>query len=141
MTRSATLILLLLTGLLAPRAGAAEEPEPAFMRHLYPPDVVMRFAREIQLSTDQRRAITKAVRATQDEVLEIQWEVQDAMQGLEEAARQADEEALVATAEQVFRYEARIKLAHLRLLARIKRDLTPVQQKRLDGLREPPSEP
>ena len=68
-------------------------------------------------------------------MLEIQWEIQDAVQALTEAAENGNEETLVAAAEPVFRLESRIKLSHLPLMARIKRILTPSQRARLDGLR------
>ena len=125
---------------LLPNAGLAEEPEPAFMLNLYPPDLVMRHAVEIHLSTDQRRAITKAVRSTQDDVLDLQWSAQEEMAVLERASEPIDEDALVAAGERLFALEGRIKVAHLRLLAQVKKILTPVQRSRLDRLRGPKSQ-
>jgi Spy/CpxP family protein refolding chaperone len=132
-----TISLLGLLGLLGlPLAAAAEEPPP-FMKGLYPPDLIMRHARDVALSADQREAITEAVTATQKQTLELQWDMQEAARTLGELVGQqrVDEEAALEAATRVMEIEGRVKRAHLGLLIRIKNQLSPEQQEQLGRLR------
>ena len=117
--------------------SAAEEPPP-FMRALYPPDLVMRHARDVGLESSQRKAITKAVTDTQAATLELKWEMQEAAQSLAELVEppRVDEKSAIAAASRVMEIEARVKQAHLALLVRIKNVLSADQQRALDALRD-----
>ena len=122
-------------------AGAAAEPPnapPAFMRHLYPPELVMQLQHEIGLEEAQRRAITAAIGETQAAVVEIQWELRDLERKIEArfAASPIDEAAALEAVGQVLDLEERVKKAHLRLLIRIRNQLTDAQRAKLDALRE-----
>ena len=132
-TRSALCLVLLL--LAAP--ASAEPPEPAFMRLLYPPDLIMRHGRDVGLRPEQRKAITDAVAKTQAKTLELQWDMQEAAQTLAELVGRdrVDEEAALAAAARVMDLEGQVKRAHLGLLIRIKNQLDPEQQRRLRELR------
>lgn len=117
--------------------AAAAEPEPPFMRHLFPPELVMRNQHEVGLSEAQRKAITGAIHDTQGRVLEIQWKLQDESRKLGEmlAAERIDEEAALAQVGRVLDLEEQVKKAHLGLLIRIKNELEPEQRRQLDALR------
>jgi Spy/CpxP family protein refolding chaperone len=124
--------------LLAVSAGAEEEP--AFLRHLCPPDLVMREASAIQLTRKQRERITADIQAVQAGVLELQWGMQADARQLGElvAGDDVDEGAVLATARRIFEQEIEVKSAHLGLLVRIRNVLTPEQRELLRPLREAP---
>lgn len=130
-------IAALIAGTLAAATFALAQDAPDFMRRLYPPELIMRHGRDLGLTDAQRTAITTAVKETQAETLDLQWEMQDASQALAQLVGQerVDEKAAVAAAARALEVESRVKRAHLRLLIRIKNQLTPEQQKQLDGLR------
>jgi Spy/CpxP family protein refolding chaperone len=131
-----TVIASALLPLLLAAAASANEPPP-FVRQLFPPELIMRFGREVGLSDAQRETISAAVTETQATTLELQWEMQEAAQKLSELVGRdrVDEQAALDAAARVMEIEGRIKRAHLRLLIRIKNQLEPEQQRRLGELR------
>jgi len=128
--------LALAAALLAAPARAAE-PEPAFLRHFFAPELIMQQQGVIGLSAEQRERITRDIHAVQGRVLELQWEMQDDVRRLEElsAVEEVDEKQLVATARRIFEREGEVKAAHLGLLVRMRNILTPEQRARLQELR------
>lgn len=120
-----------------PAQVATAEGDPPFMRHLFPPELVMRNQHEVGLTAAQREVITAAIRETQGNVLEIQWAMQDEARKLGElfAAEQIDLEQALAQVSKVLDLEEQVKKAHLGLLIRIRNELTPEQRRRLDELR------
>jgi Spy/CpxP family protein refolding chaperone len=120
-------------------AAGAEPPQspPPFMRHLYPPELVMRHQHDIGLVDEQREVITAAIGETQAAVVEIQWQLQDVERKLEDlfSAEPIDEGAALEEVGRALDLEERVKLAHLRLLIRIRNQLTRPQRTRLDALR------
>lgn len=130
------LFALLAAALAAPPALAADE-EPAFLRHFFPPELVMQHQGAISLTRAQREQITAAVHAVQGQVLELQWDMQDDARRLAElaGAETLDEEALLATARRIFAREGEVKAAHLGLLVRIRNTLTAEQRTQLQALR------
>lgn len=119
-------------------AARAESEEPPFMQSVYPPDLVMRNARQIELRPEQRQAITKAIQTTQASVVELEWEMQDAAAELTREMDQAriDPTAALAAAERVMSIEGQVKRAHLGLLIQIKNQLDPEQQAKLQAIRD-----
>ena len=115
----------------------ADPNEPDFMKQLFPPELVMRHASEMDLRKSQRKAITKAVIDTQAATIEIGWDMQDAAVRLERLINQTsiDEEAAMAAAVRVMELEVKVKRAHMRLLIQIKNQLDPAQQEKLLHLR------
>lgn len=116
---------------------AAAAPDPPFMRHLFPPELVMRNQHEISLSGEQRKSITDAIQETQGRVVEIQWAMQDEARKLGEllAADRIDSAAALDQLGRVFDLEQQVKKAHMGLLIRIKNELSVEQRRRLDELR------
>jgi Spy/CpxP family protein refolding chaperone len=111
---------------------------PTFMRHLYPPRLVMRNQKAIGLSDEQRTAITTAIAETRTELTELEWkrEAIDEALGKLMAPPRVDEAAVLERATELMTTEQAIKRVHLRLLVRVKNALTPDQQTTLDGLRD-----
>ena len=92
---------------------------------------------EIGLSGDQRESIVRAIRRTQDAVLDVQWEIKSEEQRLEAllGAEPVDSDAALAHITQMLELEQRVKVAHMRLLIDIKNALTTEQRRRLGALR------
>jgi hypothetical protein len=115
---------------LGPRPGS-------FLRLLYPPRIVMRYAAEIDLTPNQKNLISEQVRETQKDLIDVQWKLGEATNGLEKQleAEKIDERAAMADAKQVMAIEQEVKERHLRLLVRIRNLLTPEQRAKLRTLR------
>lgn len=133
------LALLLAPALIALAAGPgfSAEATPAFMQRLYPPELVMKNHRRIELSGEQRTSITQAIKATQATTLELSWSMQDAAADLTRAmtASQIDRAEALKAAERMMGVEGQVKRAHLGLLITIKNALTVEQQRKLDQIR------
>jgi Spy/CpxP family protein refolding chaperone len=115
---------------LGPRPGS-------FLRLLYPPRIVMRYATDIDLTAHQKEQISEQVRETQKELIDVQWKLGEASNELEKLleAERIDERATMAEAEKVMAIEQEVKERHLRLLIRIRNLLTPEQRAKLRMLR------
>jgi Spy/CpxP family protein refolding chaperone len=122
---------------LIPFSLAAQEPEPEFAKHLFPPELVMQHQQGIRLTPEQRTSITQGIRDFQLRVVELQWKMQDEAQKLNELVQESrvDEAATIAQVDRVLDVERQIKRAHMGLLIRIKNTLTPAQQDTLAVLR------
>ena len=118
-------------------AATAQDAEPAFMAHLFAPELVIENMRELGLGKAQRRALLKDIQGVQSRAAEIRFDLLDAMEELDElaAAPELDEAAMLQVAGRVFDAEARIKAEHLGLLIRVRNALTPEQRERLRELR------
>jgi Spy/CpxP family protein refolding chaperone len=110
---------------------------PPFLRHLYPPRLVMRNADVITLTAAQRQAIGQAIVETRSELADLERKREAAADALGTlvAGPRVDEAATLTRAGELMETEQAIKRAHLRLLIRVKNQLTPEQQKTLDGLK------
>jgi Spy/CpxP family protein refolding chaperone len=119
-------------GLGEPRMGP-----PAFLKELFLPAQVMEHQREIELTDDQRQAITREMTATQQKILELRWKLEEKGEALGKLLSEprVDEKAALARAGEVLDLERQMKQAHLELLVRIKNQLTPKQQEKLRELR------
>jgi Spy/CpxP family protein refolding chaperone len=110
---------------------------PAFLEHVFRPELIMQHQSDIEITDDQRDAITKAMGATQKTLVDLQWRYQAASQELAKivSAERVDEQQALRQAESVMGIEQEIKKEHLALLIRIKNTLTPAQQEKLRALR------
>jgi Spy/CpxP family protein refolding chaperone len=113
-------------------------PGPDLMRELFPPELVMRYQTEINLSEDQKKSIVKETQALQSDLVPLQFDMGEAAGKLKEAlaAPKIDEEKASALADRLMTLESRIKKRHLALMIRIKNILTPEQQSQLRELRK-----
>jgi Spy/CpxP family protein refolding chaperone len=130
-------IALAFTLMISSHSALAKDPEPAFMKSLYPPELVMANHRAIGLNKGQRTTITKAIQATQASTVELGWSMQDAASRLTDAMNQPkiDREVAIEAAEQVMSIEGQVKRAHLALLIDIKNTLDVEQQRKLEAIR------
>ena len=161
-TRSLLLAALALWGAIAAPAHAQPRPPgrmgpPAFLRELFPPQLIMRHQSDIGLTDAQRQAITKEMAAAQADVLDVRWKLEEKTAALTKllAAEKIDETAALAAADEVLKLEERLKRVRLGLMIRVKNQLTAAQQESLkklapSGMREgrderrpggPPPEP
>jgi Spy/CpxP family protein refolding chaperone len=136
-------IALLVTGLAlaAPVAHAsAQEPvvrEDPLFGTLFPPELIMQHRRAIDLTDEQRDAISRMIEQVQGRVVRLQWELLDEVQQLTEimSATRVDLDRALDQLDNVLDTEKEIKQAHLEMLVRIKNLLTPQQQTALERLR------
>jgi Spy/CpxP family protein refolding chaperone len=109
---------------------------PAFLRELFPPQIIMRHQSDIGLTDAQRQAITKEMSAAQADVLDVRWKLEEKTAALTKllAAEKIDEPAALAAADEVLKLEERLKRVRLGLMIRVKNLLTPAQQASLKKL-------
>ena len=129
-------------GAMGPRGGAHQ----LIGRHLYPPELVMRFSPEIKLTEPQRKAFIKEIKETQSRATDLKFAMHAEANKLSTlmAAGTVDEKAALAQSDKVMTMERKLKRLHLRLLIRVKNLLTPAQQAALDKIKkktQPPLAP
>ncbi len=108
---------------------------------LFPPELVMQFHQEINLTPEQSTAIKNEIQKAQAKFLDMQWDMQAEQEKLVLLlkARPVDENAVLAQVDKVLDREREIKKTQIALLVRIKNQLTPAQQNKLTELRHRPS--
>jgi Spy/CpxP family protein refolding chaperone len=104
---------------------------------LFPPELVMLYREEISLTPDQAKALKDEVQKAQGKFLDMQWDMQSEREKLVLLlkARPVDESAVLAELDKVLEREREIKKTQISLLIRIKNQLTPAQQDKLQELR------
>jgi Spy/CpxP family protein refolding chaperone len=104
---------------------------------LFPPELVMARQSAIGLSDSQKTYLRAEVLKAQTRFTELQWQLQEDMEGLIGLLKQpkADETQVAAQLDKVLASERDIKRAQISLLVRIKNNLTEEQQHRLQALR------
>ena len=117
--------------------GAQQPSDDPLGDLLFPPDLVMARQNAIGLSDAQKTYLHAEILKAQSRFTELQWQLQDAMEGLTGLLKQpkADEAQVAAQLDKVLASEREIKRAQISLLVRIKNDLTEEQQRRLQALR------
>ncbi len=135
MTRA--LVTLVLSVALAAPVVAQDDPGKRIEAQVFPPELVMRHARAINLTTEQRKQIGDAVSSAQRELIDLQWEMNAAAEALASAleAPRVEEAATLALLDRVLDLERQVKRRQMALVIRIKNLLTPTQQGRLKELR------
>jgi len=118
--------------------GAQQPPSADPLTELlFPPELVMARQNAIGLSDAQKTYLRAEVLKAQTRFTELQWQLQDAMEGLIGLLKQSkvDEAQVSAQLDKVLASEREIKRAQISLLVRIKNNLTEEQQHRLQALR------
>ena len=136
------LTLLLLAGWCAASGGqASQTPADPVAEELFPPDLVMQYHQEINLTESQSRAIRDEIQKAQAKFVDMQWDLQSETEKLVLLlkARPADEVAVLAQVDKVLDRERVIKKTQMSLLVRIRNLLTEAQQSKLMELRRKPS--
>ena len=130
--------LLALTLLLALGAPAFAEEDPAFMQHFFAPELVLKHAREIGLSAQQRSAITKDIGRVTGDTTTLQLSMLEGFGTIEDlaAADPVNEQALLDAIHDVLTAELEVKEAHMGLLIRIRNLLTEEQREKMKRLRD-----
>ena len=135
-----TLALLLVLALVAGPALARDRHGrgPGGLRGaLFPPEMLMRHAEELDLQQDQRETIIAAIQEMETNVVPLQWDLREQSEKLREMVEQSqiDEKAALSQAGRISDIEAQIKQMHLGLLIRIKNALSDEQRAKLDELK------
>lgn len=134
MKRMALLLLMA-----APIALAQEPPPPdPFAEIFFPPELVMQNQQVLGLTSEQKTQLRAEVQKAQSHFTDLQWKMQDETQELTSLARETSpsEERILAQLDKVLALEREIKRTHLSLVIRMKRILTPDQQRQLHDLRK-----
>ena len=113
----------------------ANETRDIFKGKLFPPNVVLEFREELDLSKAQYTGIRSAVVAVQAEVAEHEWDMQEAysrvLNLLDE--RPLDEAVVTREVTAVLQAENRVKLAQMQMLVKIRNLLTDEQVEFLEA--------
>ena len=117
-------------------AGGVAQRDP-IAEQVLPPELIMQHQKTIGLSDAQKNAVIAEIKRAQGRMVDLQWDLQRAMERLVELLRQdrADEQAVIAQLDAVLAAEREIKHIHLTLAVRLKNLLTPAQQRMLRDLR------
>jgi Spy/CpxP family protein refolding chaperone len=109
-------------------------------RALFEPELIMKHRRAIDLTDQQRDAITRLLRELQGQVVSLQWELQEQRDALaaELNRPRIDLDRALDRMRRAMQTERQIKEGHLTLLIRIKNQLSPAQQETLRKLRGEP---
>jgi Spy/CpxP family protein refolding chaperone len=124
-----------------PLGGAAQESEEKadpFSEVFFAPEFIMQHRRAIELTDEQRDAITGAIQDLQGRAVSRRFELLDEVQTLLEilSEREVDLDRAMDQVDEFLDTENDVKRAQFELLIRIKNILTPEQQETLEALRE-----
>ena len=126
--------------LATPQSGAAQshDLEARLRPYLAPPDFVMRFQRRLDVTAEQRDLISQKVSELQADVLDLQWQLEDAGQALidEVSSDSVDVDAAMTHFGRVVEIETSIKRNHIRMLLEVRNILNPEQRRMLAEIME-----
>jgi Spy/CpxP family protein refolding chaperone len=108
---------------------------------MFPPDLIMGHARELGLTDEQKAFMRGEIQKTTARFLELQWQLQDAMESLHQTMKSnaVDEPQALAQLDKVLDTERQVKRLHFSLGIRLKNQLTAEQQGKLRSMRIAPS--
>ena len=100
---------------------------------MFPPDMIMSHARQLNLTEDQKQFMRSEIQKTTVSFQDLQWKLQDQMELLQEAMKSTsvNEAQALAQLDKVLDIEREIKRLHIGLAVRLKNRLTPEQQEQL----------
>lgn len=113
-------------------------PNPDPLAHLmFPPDMIMGHARQLNLTEDQKAFMRSEIQKTTATFQDLQWKLQDQMELLQETMKSTsvNEQQALAQLDKVLEIEREIKRLHIGLAVRLKNRLTPEQQDQLHKMR------
>jgi len=107
---------------------------------MFPPELIMAHAREIGLTDEQKAFMRGEIQKTTTRFLELQWQLQDAMEALHQIMKpnSVDEQQALSQLDKVLDTERQIKHLHFSLGIRLKNQLTSEQQTKLRAMRMAP---
>jgi Spy/CpxP family protein refolding chaperone len=113
-------------------------PNPDPLAHLmFPPDMILGHARELNLTDEQKMFMRAEVQKATSTFQELQWKLQDQAELLHETMKSSsvNEQQALAQLDRVLDVEREIKRLHIGLAVRLKNRLTPEQQEQLQKMR------
>ena len=113
-------------------------PNPDPLAHLmFPPDMIMNHARQLNLTDDQKAFMRSEIQKTTASFQDLKWKLQDQMELLQETMKSTsvNEQQALAQLDKVLELEREIKRLHIGLAVRLKNRLTPEQQEQLHKMR------
>ncbi len=104
----------------------------------YPPELVMRYQNEIQLTKEQKEIVISAAEEAQAKFTRLQWNLQAEVTALQKllAESSVKETLVIAQLDKVLDQERLIKKSQITLMVRIKNALTDEQKTKLKALKE-----
>ena len=110
-------------------AASANETRDIFKGKLFPPNVVLEYRTELDLSKEQYTAIRAAVVEVQTQVAEHEWDMQEAYTSVLESLDEQplDEQQIISKVKAVLAAENKVKLAQMGMLIRIRNLLSDEQ--------------
>ena len=111
-------------------------PDP--LDHLmFPPDMIMGHARQLNLTEEQKAYMRAEIQKTTTTFQELQWKLQDQSEQLQETMKSSsvNEQQALAQLDKVLEIEREIKRLHIGLAVRLKNRLTLEQQDQLNKMR------
>jgi Spy/CpxP family protein refolding chaperone len=107
---------------------------------MFPPDLIMRHARELGLTDDQKTFMRGEIQKTTTRFNDLQWQLQDAMEVLHQIleASSVNEQQALSQLNKLLDIEREIKQLQIGMGIRLKNQLTPEQQTKLQVMRMTP---
>ena len=123
-----------------PSAPQAPHPPPPMdpLAHLmFPPDMILNHARQLNLTDEQKTFMRSEVQKATASFQELQWKLQDQTEQLHEIMKSTsvNEQQALAQLDKILDIEREIKRLHIGLAVRLKNRLTPEQQEQLHNMR------
>lgn len=122
--------------LLGQEPGNAPRQDP-IAEHVLPPELIMQHQKAIGLTDAQKNAVIGEIKQAQGRMVEVQWDLQRALERMVELLGQdkVDEQGVLAQLDKVLAVEREAKRVQLGLAVRLRNVLTPEQQRMLRELR------
>jgi Spy/CpxP family protein refolding chaperone len=104
---------------------------------MFPPDLIVRHARELGLTDEQKVFMRGEIQSTTTRFNELQWQLQEAMEAFHQSleSNSVNDQQALSQLDKVLGLEREIKRLHIGMGIRIKNQLTPEQQAKLRSLR------
>ena len=118
------------------RARMPHPPMDPLGEAMFPPEMIMQHTRELNLTDDQKTFMRAEIQKVTTRFNELQWQLQDAMEALHETMKSnsVNEQQALAQLDKVLDAEREIKRLHIGMGIRIKNQLTPEQQAKLQAM-------
>ena len=117
-------------GMFGPHAQQKMHHMDRIGKHLIPPRLIMRHMDKLNLSEDQINQLKTLMKATQNQALDLEIDLNQAMGKLENLLKESgDQDVTLAQADRVMSVESKLKRTRLALALQVKRLLTSDQLK------------
>jgi len=117
-------------------ALAQQEAADPVEKHLFAPELLVRYQGRLGLDDEQREGIKEEIRKAETQFSGWEWDLRSEMDALGAilAGERVDEKQALTKLESILELEKKIKRTHLSLVIRIKNRLTAKQQAQLRAL-------